>query len=50
MASPWLDTTLEGMSRHYGETTSLQNLDHAAMLMLILGALIAWIIGEMLDL
>lgn len=45
-----MDTTLERVRRYHGEATSLSDMDHAAMLIIILGAMLAWLIGEMLDL
>jgi|688.fasta_scaffold1970379_1 hypothetical protein len=50
VAQAWMDTTLERVRRYHGEATSLPHLDHATMLIIILGALLAWLIGEMLDL
>jgi hypothetical protein len=45
-----MDTAKQGVRRYHGKTTSLPHLDDAAMLIIILGAMLAWLIGEMLDL
>jgi hypothetical protein len=50
LAQAWLDTTKQRVRRYHGEATSLPHLDDAVMLILILGAMLAWLIGEMLDL
>jgi hypothetical protein len=45
-----MDTTFERVPRYDGEATSISDMDDAAMLIIILGAMLAWLIGEMLDL
>lgn len=50
MAQAWLDTAKQRVPRYDGQAASLSNLDYAAMLIIILGAMLAWFISEMLDL
>jgi hypothetical protein len=50
MAALWLATAFDRVRRHNGQTKSLQDMDVATMLALLIGSIIAWIIFEMLDL
>ena len=45
-----MEAAINRVRRDYGQAQSLPNMDITAMLALLIGSIVAWIVFEMLDL